>query len=200
MLSMVIWICALVCGTAAVCLTAALEAQTAHLVATSLVCFGIVAMAVNDDRTAETAGVPGFGRAAAALRYFGILWAWSAISAYVVYAFLLDWVYWQPVVVAMLVVCGLCVFMGIVLDRDATAALPDARSLRLAETTIKGQFAVGGLLVGMVIAGRLSAAELGGPDQWVALNLMLSMGAGLLTFGGYLILNELSAGRAARIA
>lgn len=200
MVSMVIWICALACGIAAVCFTAAIEAQVAHLVATALVSFGVVAMAVNDDRAAETSGASGFARAAAALRYIGILWAWSAISAYVVYAFLLDWVYWQPLVVAVFVACGLCVFMAIVLDRDAASASPDGKSLQLAEAMIKGHFGVGGLLLGMLIAGRLSEAGIGGPDRWVALNLMLCAAAALLTFSGYLILNRHAGSRSAPLA
>ncbi len=200
MVSMIIWICGLACGIAAVCFTAALEAQVAHLVATAVISFGVVAMAVNDDRAAETAGTTGFARAAAAMRYVGVLWAWSAISAYAVYAFLLDWVYWQPVVVAMLVACGLCIFTAIVLDRDAAADVPDARSLRLADAMIDGQFGLGALLLGACIAGRLSETGLGGPDRWVALNLMLSTAAALLTFSGYLILNRQSAAPAERRA
>jgi hypothetical protein len=190
MISTVIWICGLAFGIAAVCLAAALELQTGHLVATALVSFGIVAMAVNDDRGAETAGASSFARAAAASRYMGILWAWSAISAYVVYAFLLDWVFWQPAVVAMFVACGLCFFLGMILDRDGAAETPDQTSVKLADVVLKGQFGVGALLLGVLIAARLSDAGIGGPDRWVALNLMLCTAAALLTVSGYLILNR----------
>ena len=96
MISMVIWVISLAGSIAAICLAVAMDAQTSHLGATALVSFGIVAAAVSDHRATDVAGGSEKALAASGARYLGVLWAWSAISANVAYAFLLDWPYWMP--------------------------------------------------------------------------------------------------------
>ena len=191
MISMIIWVLALAGSIAAICLTVALDAQNAHLAATALASFGIVAAAVNDHRTAQISGASRYTLAAAAARYTGLLWAWSAISAYVVYAFLLDWPYWMPVVVAMFVGCGVCLFIAAVLDRETTAENPDVWATIMVGVLAKGHFALGGLMLGCLIAlRRQPEMVMGGAHRWVALNLILCTSGALLSLAGYLILSE----------
>ena len=191
MISMMIWVVALAGSIAAVCFAVAMEAHSAHLCATAMISFGIVAAAVNEHRTAEMAGASAYGLAATAARYMGLLWSWSALSAFVVYAMLLDWPYWVPIVVAMFVACGLCLFVALILDREAAAAKPDAWAPTLVAVMAQSQFAASALLLGIVAAARgASDVGLGGAHRWVALNLVLCTAAALLSLTGYLIMSS----------
>ncbi len=192
MISMMIWVIALAGSIGAVCLTVALDAHSAHLGATALVSFGIVAAAVHEHRSAELAGASATSKAAISTRYLGLLWAWSAISAYVVYAFLLDWNYWMPVIVSMFLACGLCLFVAWILDRDGAADASLGSSALLVMLITRGQFALGGLLLGFAISA-CGKPELGGMHRWVALNLVMCTAAALLTLTGYLIISETTA-------
>ncbi len=190
MISMMIWVFGLASSIAAVCISVALGSVTAHLTITAIISFGIVAAAVNEHRAAELAGASIYSLAATAARYMGLLWAWSALSAFVVYALLLDWPYWMPVVVAMFVGCGLCLFVALVLDREATAAQPDTWATLLVSVMANGQFAVSAVLLGTTISMSRSSDIGLGAHRWVALNLMLCCSAALLSFTGYLILRR----------
>lgn len=188
---MIIWVVALAGSIASVCYAVAIEAQSLHLGATALVTLGLVAAAVNEHRSAELAGASPYALAALAARYMGLLWGWSAVSTYVVYAFLLDWPYWMATVVAMIVGCCLCLFVGSVLDREDRAEAPDRRVIAIVAMMAKSQFALGAVLFGVLLALRQhSEMGIGGQHKWVALNLVIGTAAGLLTLTGYLIMHE----------
>lgn len=188
MISMVIWVISLAGSIAAICLAVAMDAQTSHLGATALVSFGIVAAAVSDHRASDVAGGSEKALAANGARYLGVLWAWSAISANVAYAFLLDWPYWMPVVVCMFLACGVCFFMAWIMDREAASDAPDPLGLNLAELLPMSQLALGGLMLGALIAlRRQPELSMGGANRWVAFNLIICTAAALLTLSGYLL-------------
>ena len=129
--------------------------------------------------------------AAIAARFMGLLWAWSTVSAYVVYAFILDWPHWVPVVMAMLVGCCTCLFVALILDREALAEVPDAWALTLVAVMSKSQFALGAILFGLLLAIQQSPGfNFGGAHKWVAINLAMCTAAGLLSLTGYLIMSE----------
>ena len=193
MLSMMIWVFALAGSIAAVCISVAMDSHGAHLTATAIIGFGIVAAAVNEHRAAEVAGASIYSLAATASRYMGLLWAWSALSAFVVYALLLEWPYWMPMVVAMFVGCGVCLFVALILDREAVAEKPDAWANTLVSVMGKGQFAVSAILLGTAISMSRASDVVLGTHRWVALNLILCTSAALLSFTGYLILRGSSA-------
>ena len=191
MISMMIWVAALAGSIAAVCLTVALNAEVAHLVSTALISFGIIAAGINDHRTHEMVGASPANLAAIATRYMGMLWAWSAISAYVVYTFLLEWPYCAPFVLSMFLACGLCLFLAWILDREAKSQLRATSGTFLVAMLAKSQFALGGLLLGIAIAlSRQPDPTVGGTHRWVALNLVVCTAAALLTFTGYLLINR----------
>lgn len=191
MLSMIIWLFAIAGSVSVVSLAVAFNAQTVHLVATALVSLAIVATAVNEHRTAEMDGGSKFHLAAIASRYIGILWAWSAVTGYIVYGFLLSWPLWLGAVIAMSVLCVAFLFVGIVLDREALSATPDRAANALVGHLAKAQFGIGAVLFGAMVALRSHPAlEIGGPQQWVALNLFLCSAAALMTLTGYLIMQE----------
>ena len=192
MLSMIIWVLALTGSIATVCLAVAFDAERAHLAATALVTLGIVAAAVNEHRSAEMAGASQYALAALASRYMGLLWAWSAVATYVVFAFIVDWPHWMATVVAMIVGCGLCLFVAAILDREEANTRPDRRVPVVVDVMAKAQFALGAVLLGVLLAVRRSA-ELGGQHKWVALNLVLGTAAGLLTLTGYLLMRRSAA-------
>ena len=189
MVSMLIWVVVLAASVASVCVTVALGAEGAHLGATALVSLGIVAAAVHEHRGVELAGGSEMKLAATASRYIGLLWAWSGIATYVVYAFLLDWPLWVTAVMAMFTITGLSLFVAFILDREADAEQPDAKAALMAGLLIKGQFALGAVLLGILIALRHAPETMmGGGHRWVALNLAAGTAAALLTFTGYLVL------------
>lgn len=191
MASMLIWVLALAGSVAAVCLTVAFDNHSAHMSATALATFGIVAAAVSDHRAGEVAGLSRFALAAIAARFMGLLWAWSAVSAFVVYDFILEWPHWVPVVMAMLVGCCTCLFVALILDREATADVPDAWALTLVGVMSKSQFALGAVLFGLLLAiQQMPNFNLGGAHKWVAINLAMCTAAGLLSLTGYLIMSE----------
>ena len=191
MISMMIWVIAMAGSIAAICLTVAFDAQSAHLTATALISFSIVAAAVSDHRAAELGGAASFSLAATAARYMGLLWSWSAISAFVAYEFLLEWPYWMPAVFAMFTISAVCLFVALILDREAAANNPDVWARWLAHLVSVGHFVFSGLLMGSAVAARTPGDMLmGGAPKWVALNLVLSTSAALLTFTGYLILTR----------
>ncbi len=191
MLAMIIWVLALAAAIAGVTLTAALEAKSAHMAATAFVTIGIVAAAVNDHRAATLAALSPHKLAALASRYMGLLWAWSGVSAYVVYGFILDWSNWVPVVIAMFVACVTYLFIGLILDREALADVPDARASRLIDFLTKSQFALGATLFGVLFAfQRHPEFSADSDSMWVAINLAMGTAAGLLSLTGYLILHD----------
>ncbi len=191
MLAMIIWVLALAGGIAGVSLTAALEAHTAHMAATAFVTFGIVAAAVSDHRAATMAGASIHKLAAVASRYMGLLWAWSGISAYVVYGFVLEWSSWVPAVFAMFAACVMYLFAGLILDREAAAATPDAGTPVLISFLTKSQFALAATLFGILFAlQRHPSFGFESESAWVVLNLAMGTAAGLLSLTGYLILHE----------
>ncbi len=191
MLSMIIWVVALAGSISGVCLTVALGWHSAHILATAFVTLALVASAVNDHRSAELAGGTQYSLAAIAARYMGLMWAWSTLSAYVVYAFILDWPHWVTVVVAMFVACVLCLFMAIVLDREAISDTPDSGTSMLVRVLVKSQFALGAILFGALVAYRRQPdIAIEEAQQWVAINLAICTAVGLMTLTGYLILQE----------
>jgi hypothetical protein len=191
MLAMIIWVLALAAAIAGVTLTAALEAKSAHMAATAFVTIGIVAAAVNDHRAATLAALSPHKLAALASRYMGLLWAWSGVSAYVVYGFVLEWLNWVPVVFAMFVACVMYLFVGLILDREAVADVPDPRASRLIDFLTKSQFALAATLFGVLFAlQRHPEFSDDGESMWVAINLAMGTAAGLLSLTGYLILHE----------
>ena len=193
MISMMIWVLALAGSIVAVCFAVAFDAQSAHLSATAFVSFGMVAAAIHEHRTAELAGATPYRLAATASRYMGVLWCWNALSAFAVYSFLLDWPYWLPIVVAMFLACGVCLFVAIVLDREDSSVSPDRWAPVLVTAMAKSQFTVSAVLLGMMFAARQSSdVGFGGAHRWVALNLILCTAAALLTLTGYLIMNRSS--------
>jgi hypothetical protein len=191
MLSMVIWVFALAGSIAATCIAVAFEARMLHLGATALVSFGIVAAAVFEHRSAEESGSSRYALAAMSARFMGLLWAWSGISACVTYSLILDWPHWVPVVVAMFVGCCMCLFMGLILDREAGADVPDQRAPMLVGLLSRGQFAFGAVVFGVLAAmAQTPYSWLGGANTWVAINLAMCTAAGLLTLTGYVIMQE----------
>ena len=191
MISMIIWVLALAGSIAAVCMAVAFDAHASHIGATALVTLGIVAAAVNEHRSAELAGMSPFGLSAIAARFMGLLWAWSAISAYVVYSFILDWPHWMPVVVAMFVGCCVCLFVALVLDREDAAEVPDAWAPALVGMMSRSQFTLGAVLFGVLFAVQQHGDfNTDGAPKWVAVNLALCTAAGLLSLTGYLIMQE----------
>ena len=191
MISMLIWLFGIAGSVSVVSLAVAFDAQSLHLAATAVVSLAIVATAVNDHRAAQMAGSSKFHLAAIASRYMGILWAWSALSAYVVYGFLLTWVLWLDAVVAMSVLCIAFLFVAMMLDREALAEAPDAAANTLVGNLAKAQFGIGAVLFGAMVALRSHPALfIGGPQQWVALNLFLCSAAALMTLTGYLIMDD----------
>jgi hypothetical protein len=201
MVSMMIWVVALAVSIAGVCLTVALDWHSAHVSATAFVTLGIVAAAVNEHRAAELAGGSQYSLAAIAARYMGLMWAWSTLSAYVVYAFIIDWPHWVAAVMAMLVSCVLCLFMAMILDREAAAEIPDGRAPMLVRVLIKSQFVLGAILSAALIAyQRRTDLALEGAQQWVALNLATCTAVGLITLTGYLIIQEFRQSREADLA
>jgi hypothetical protein len=191
MLAMIIWVLALAAAIAGVTLTAALEAKSANMAATAFVTIGIVAAAVNDHRAATLAALSPHKLAALASRYMGLLWAWSGVSAYVVYGFVLEWLNWVPVVFAMFVACVMYLFVGLILDREAVADVPDPRASRLIDFLTKSQFALAATLFGVLFAlQRHPEFSDDGESMWVAINLAMGTAAGLLSLTGYLILHE----------
>ena len=194
MVSMIIWVVALAGSIAAVCMAVAFDAQLAHVGATALVTLGLVASAVNEHKSAESEGASPYSLSAIAARFMGLLWGWSAVSAYVVYSFLLDWSHWMPTVVAMYIGCALCLFVALVLDREAASPSPDRRTIRMVASMAKSQFVLAALLFGGLLAIRNHPElTMGGAHKWVALNLVMCTSAGLLTLTGYLILQTWTA-------
>jgi hypothetical protein len=190
MISMVIWVLALAASVCGVCIAVAMEAQTAHLIATAAASFAMVAAAVHEHKAADLAVTSPYSLAAMASRYMGLLWCWNAITTYVAYAFVLDWPYAMSVVLGMFAACGACMIVALVLDREAKSPAPDQRTLLLAATLAKVQFAFAAVLLGAMVAARQAAeVELGGAHRWVALNVILCTAAALLTLTGYLIMN-----------
>jgi hypothetical protein len=189
MLSMVIWVVALAGSIAAICMTVAMDSHAAHVGATALITIGLVAAAVNDHRAGEMAGDSAFKLAATAARYLGLLWAWSAIATYVVYALLLDWSQWVPTVVAMVVGCVMCLFVALVLDREAASDSPDENAVSMVTWLARSQFAFGAIILGIVAAVQNQPEYVfGGTHKWVAINIALCTAVGLLTLTGYLML------------
>ncbi len=192
MIAMMIWVLALAGGIAGVALTAALEAKTSHMAATAFITLGIVAAAVNDHRSSSENGTSPYRLAALSARYIGLLWAWSGISSFVVYSFVLEWSNWGPTVFAMFTGAVMYLFVGLVLDREARAPVPDTKAPVLLAFLNKCQFALAATLFGILFAMQqhpIFGAQEGGAD-WVAVNLAMGTAAGLLTLTGYLILHD----------
>ncbi len=191
MISMVIWVLALAASISGVCIAVAMEAQTAHLIATAAASFAMVAAAVHEHKSADLAAKSAYSLAATASRYMGLLWCWNAISMFVAYSFVLDWPYAMSVVLGMFAGCGACLIVALILDREAQSSAPDQRTLHLAAAMAKAQFALAAVLIGAMVAARhASQVELGGAHRWVALNAILCTAAALLTLTGYLIMNR----------
>lgn len=191
MAAMIIWVLALAGGIVGVALTAALEAKTSHMAATAFITLGIVAAAVNDHRSANESGTSSYRLAALAARYMGLLWAWSGISTFVVYGFVLEWSNWVPAVFAMFTGAVMYLFVALVLDREALALVPDAKATALLAFLTKSQFALAATLFGILFAVQ-QHPQFGADDgaHWVAINLAMGTAAGLLTLTGYLILHD----------
>jgi hypothetical protein len=195
MSSMIIWVLVLAGSIASVCFAVALESISGHLIATALVTLGLVAAGVHDHRSSELAGANLFKLSATAARYMGLMWAWTTISAFVVYTFLLDIDQWMVGGISMFVVCGLCLFVALILDREAVATKPDAWASALVRWMVGSQFVLSALLIGCVIAFEFKPASngagvLSATYQWVAANLILCTATGLMTFTGYLIMHH----------
>jgi hypothetical protein len=190
MISMMIWVLALAASISGVCIAVAMEAQTAHLVATAAISFAMVAAAVHEHKSADVAATSPYSLAGTACRYMGLLWCWNAIATYVAYSFVLDWPYATSVVLGLFAACGACMIMTLILDREAKSPTPDQRTLAVAAGLVKAQFALAAILIGAMVAARQAAEmELGGAHRWVALNVILCTAAALLTLTGYLIMN-----------
>ena len=190
MVSMMIWVLALAASVSGVCIAVAMEAQSAHLIATAVVSFAMVAAAVHEHKTADGSATSPYTLAGIAARYMGLMWCWNAIATYVAYAFVLDWPYATSVVLGMFAACGACMIVTLVLDREAKSPTPDQRILRVAAGLTKAQFAIAAILIGAMVAARqASEVELGGAHRWVALNVILCTATALLTLTGYLIMN-----------
>jgi hypothetical protein len=191
MLSMVIWVLALAGSIAAICMTVAMDAHGAHVGAMALITLGLLAAAVSEHRSAEVEGASSYKLAAAGARYLGLIWAWSTIATYVVYAFILDWAQWVPTVMAMLVGCVMCLFVARVLDREADSATPDTNSLMMATWLARCQFAFGAVILGIVTAVKSQAIQgFDNTHNWVAVNIAMCTAVGVLTLTGYLMLQD----------
>jgi hypothetical protein len=191
MLSMVIWVLALAGSIAAICMTVALDAHGAHVSAMALITLGLIAAAVSDHRAAEVDNASSYKLAATGARYLGLLWAWSTIATYVVYAFILEWAQWVPTVMAMLVGCVMCLFVARILDREAESAIPDSRSLALATWLARCQFAFGAIILGMVAAVKSEAVHsFHNAHNWVAVNIAMCTAVGILMLTAYLMLQH----------
>ena len=189
MLSMIIWVFAITGSLSVVSLAVAFNAQMLHLVATAVVSLSIMAMAISEHRSADLAGQSESHLAAVASRYIGILWAWSAVSAYVVYGFLLAWPLWLGAVIGMSLLSVVFLFVAFILDREALSSGPDASISALLHLLTKAQFVIGTVLFGTMVALRSHPAlTLGGAEAWVAVNLFLCSAAALMTLTGYLIM------------
>jgi hypothetical protein len=191
MLSMMIWVLALAGSIAAICMTVAMNAHDAHIGAMALITLGLIAAAISEHRSAEIEGASSYKLAASGARYLGLLWAWSTIATYVVYAFILEWAQWVPTVMAMLVGCVMCLFVARVLDREDDSATPDSRSLALATWLARSQFAFGAVILGMVTAVKSQAVHsFDNAHNWVAVNIAMCTAVGILMLTGYLMLQN----------
>jgi hypothetical protein len=191
MLAMIIWVVALAAGVAGIALTAALEAKSAHMMATAFATIGIVAAAVQEHRTAALADASRYHLAAIASRYIGMLWAWTGIATFVVYGFVLEWSHSATGVYTMFTGAVLFLFIAIILDREAVAAAPDPRTAALVSLLTKCTFALAAISFGILLAVQ-RYAEFGGESgaYWAAVNLAMGAAAGLLSLTGYLLLED----------
>jgi hypothetical protein len=189
MLAMIIWVVALAAGIAGLALTAALEAKSAHMLATAFATIGIVAAAVHEHRAAAMDSASPYRLAALAARYMGMLWSWSGIATFVVYGFVLEWSHWVTGVFTMFTCAVMYLFIALILDREAIAATPDPRTATLVSVLTKCTFGLAATLFGILLAVQ-RYADLGADngDAWAAVNLAMGTVAGLLSLTGYLLL------------
>jgi hypothetical protein len=202
MLAMIIWVVALAAGISGIAITAAMEAQSAHMAATAFATIGILAAAVHEHRVAALANASRYQLAALASRYMGMLWAWTGIATFVVYGFVLEWSHWVTGVITLFTCAVLYLFIALVLDREAAAPSPDPRTTTLLSVLTRCTFALAAMLFGVLLAVQhrpeLSA---GSGEYWAALNLTMGTTAGLLSLTGYLLLQDVRGGmRSAKAA
>jgi hypothetical protein len=202
MLSMIIWVVALAAGIAGIAVTAAMEARAAHMLATAFASIAIVAAAVHEHRAATLANASPYRLAALAARHMGMLWAWSGIATFVVYGFVLEWSHWVTGVFTMFTCAVMYLFIALILDREATASIPDPRTATLLSFLTKCTFGLSAALLGILFAVQRHpelSAESG--EYWAALNLAMGTIAGLLSLTGYLLLSGAQTGvRSAKTA
>ncbi len=195
MLAMIIWVLALAAGVAGMAITTAMEAKTAHVLATAFASTAIVAAAVHEHRSAAVMGASRYSLAAISARFIGMLWTWSGIATFVIYGFVLDWPHWVTGVYTMFTCAVMYLFMALILDREATAATPDPRAASLVSVLTKCTFAMAAVLLGLLLAvQRYPDLVADSGDAWAALNLAISTVVGLLSLSGYLLLQEVRGG------
>jgi hypothetical protein len=197
MLATIIWVVALAAGIAGMALTTAMEAKTAHVLATAFASIAIVAAAVHEHRAAAVMGASRYSLAAIAARYMGMLWTWSGIATFVVYGFVLEWSHWLTGIYMTFTCAVMCLFIALILDREAAAATPDPRTALLVSVLTRCTFAIAALLLGALLAvQRYPDLIADNSEAWAALNLAMSTVVGLLSLTGYLLLQDVRGGAA----
>ncbi len=148
MSSLTAWMIALTLSICAIILTAAVNNQMLHMIASGAVSIVLAATAIREHAMLRSAGASRSAIGSSTARNSGLVWAWGALGIFVTYAFILEkgWPEWWHFFLGFAIAAVASIIFSNMLDRDAKAGRVDDAVMKVGRTLILVQ------LVGVVAA------------------------------------------------
>ena len=181
MLSLTAWIMTLALASTAPILIAAANAPDLNMAVCAIVALTLSALAIRENWHLIGAGTAKSAIASATARHCGIVWAWGALSIFLLYSLILEnrWPEWWQFFIGFGAAALASIGFSNLLNRDAAAGKDDPALIKMGRILIIGQIiGVIAALISMFVDGKFPRAPTFA--DWAGCNIFFFGGAAIL--------------------